>query len=327
MQDKIQEDQHKVVSQPQVTQQQQVRLGVYQSKQGKLGAIQARTPWGSKQNPVEFEKFRKTGINRSELIQNPYNVEEAKTGLQQKDTLNPIDSDEIIPGDFYNEKGYYLGTDGKNDNKIYIVEKKADRKIIKKNENKGKTTQVKDVKSARLVSTAAGLDEALNVLKRTQAKTSTDDEGGKHEESSLVMNDGTVVRGKPGSKVVYANAGDFASTSIPKLPDGSSNTDVATLIHSHPTESEVVGDQVLSFSAQEPTNKDAKNAFEKYKVNIIAGRLGRASAKRDQRGEIVKTDASLGLSVYNGHGRVDLTKKRVKRIVKDQINRGKHKKK
>lgn len=254
-------------------------------------------------------------------------VDRSQAQVIQHKSEGQGDSKEIIPGDFYNEKGHYLGSDGKNDNNIYIVEDKADRKKIKKNHKKGIHTQVKDVKSARLISTAAGLDEALDVLKRTQGKTASDDEGGKHEESSIVLNDNTVVRGKSGAKVKYKE-GAIAETSIPKLPEGLTEEDVAVLIHSHPTVSEIIGNTLWSFSAKSPTDKDATNAFTKYKINIIAGRLGNASVRKNQRGEVVPMDKALGIAIYDGNGAsVDLTIPQVKRILKNQIKRGKYQKK
>lgn len=103
------------------------------------------------------------------------------------------------------------------------------------------------------------------------------------------------------------------------LPEGAANNDVAVLIHSHPTKSETVEEQVLSFSAKEPTDADNRNGFQRFGVNIIVGRLGRASGSRNQSGKITKTAASLGISVYNRtrNGRVDLKRNRVRRIVRD----------
>lgn len=256
------------------------------TREGKLGVVQA------KQRPVQ----------RKEVVNKP---------------------DKVTPGDFYDKQGYYLGTDGKNDKKIYIVREKADRKKIRKNEKKNGTTNLNEVESAFLISTGEALRESLNVLERTQKTTVDDDEGGKHEESSVVMNNGEVLRGEPGKKAKYGT-NETASASIPKLPEGSTNEDVAALIHSHPTESEIVKDMIFSFSAQEPTKQDLKNGLEKFQTNIITGRLGYASGKTEN-GRLVKTDAKLGISAYtkSKNGRVDLKVNQVKRIIKNQIKQGK----
>ena len=274
------------------------------TREGKLGVIQA------KQRPVQ----------RQQTANMP-----ARAQSDQADKIKGVNnSDKITPGDFYDKQGYYLGTDGKDDKKVYIVRKKEDRKKIKKNEKKDSITDLNEVESAFLISTGESLRESLNVLDRTKKTTASDDEGGKHEESSIVMNDGKVLRGESGKKAKYGE-NETASASIPKLPEGSTNKDVAALIHSHPTESKIIKDIIFSFSTQEPTKQDLKNGLEKFQTNIIAGRLGYASGKTDASGRNIKTDAKLGISVYtkSKNGRVDLKVNQVKRILKNQIKRGK----
>ena len=61
---------------------------------------------------------------------------------------NPIklvDPDGREIGDYYNKKGKYLGWVGVNDNRIYIIGLRCDKRIIKKNNSKGKTTSVNNL--------------------------------------------------------------------------------------------------------------------------------------------------------------------------------------
>ena len=51
-------------------------------------------------------------------------------------------------GNFYKANGAYLGTDGLSDGEVYIVRNRADKKMIRKNNKAGSTTQVSEVASA-----------------------------------------------------------------------------------------------------------------------------------------------------------------------------------
>ena len=56
-----------------------------------------------------------------------------------------IDPDGMAPGDFYNENGKKIGTDGVNDGKKYLVTNKIDVNKIQKNDEAGKTTQTSEL--------------------------------------------------------------------------------------------------------------------------------------------------------------------------------------
>ena len=59
-----------------------------------------------------------------------------------------IDPDGMLEGDFYDEDGKYIGTDGINDSKKYIVTDKSEAKQIKKTDKAGGTTQRTNVSSS-----------------------------------------------------------------------------------------------------------------------------------------------------------------------------------
>ena len=50
-----------------------------------------------------------------------------------------------FPGDFYNEGGKKIGTDGKDDGKVYVVTDKKEVNQIKKTDKEGGTTQKSEV--------------------------------------------------------------------------------------------------------------------------------------------------------------------------------------
>nr|WP_295871554.1 RHS repeat-associated core domain-containing protein [uncultured Chitinophaga sp.] len=101
-----------------------------------------------------------------------------------------IDPDGMWPGDFYSEKGNKIGTDGINDGKKYVVTDKQEVKAIEKVDKKGGTTQVSTVSSAVQLPPDVALRESINVLDRTITN------GGLKEEASIVLKDGTIVRGR-----------------------------------------------------------------------------------------------------------------------------------
>ncbi|MGV0923454.1 DUF6443 domain-containing protein [Empedobacter tilapiae] len=201
------------------------------------------------------------------------------------------------PGDYYDTDGNKIGTDGINDQKKYIVTNKDDVKSIKKTNNKGGTTQLSDVSSASLLPSNSVLKESLAVLDRT------DSNGGKKEESSLVMKDGTVVKGETGPEVKFGTD-EYASAKLPSLPDGKTITDVEASIHSHPTASETVGETIYSSSALDPSSNDV-NTFKQFGTNIIVGRLGFSEGTTSPSPTTGKMETSIsspskGIGIYNG---------------------------
>ncbi|GEM52634.1 hypothetical protein [Empedobacter brevis] len=214
--------------------------------------------------------------------------------------LRFIDPDGMFatpPGDFYDTDGNKIGTDGIDDQKKYVVTNKDDVKSIKKTNKKGGTTQASDVDSASLLPSDASLKESLAVLDRTDAN------GGKKEESSLVMKDGTVVKGEAGPEVQFG-ADEYASAKLPAIPEGKTIADVEASIHSHPTASEAIGEKTYSSSALEPSSND-QNTFKQFGTNIIAGRLGLAEGTikpnpMTGQNETSISSPSKGIGIYNG---------------------------
>ncbi len=69
--------------------------------------------------------------------------------------------------DFFDENGNKIGTDGKDDDVVYIVTDKEEKKEIKNKDKKNGTTDPNNVKS-KIETTKTELKESLNVLDRTE---------------------------------------------------------------------------------------------------------------------------------------------------------------
>jgi hypothetical protein len=140
------------------------------------------------------------------------------TGLAAvKVTLRPVtsryrmsftDPSGMIAGDFYNEDGNKLGTDGVNDGKIYVVADDAVAKQIKETNKKGGTTAVATVPSAVQLPSLAVRAEIGAAVTRSNSPTTDDTKGEFHEEGGVW---GTV---NGAEKIVPAAAGAVANPQI-----------------------------------------------------------------------------------------------------------------
>jgi RHS repeat-associated protein len=229
-----------------------------------------------------------------------------------------IDPDGRAPlADFFNIRGKKIGTDGVNNGRKFIVTNKSEVKQIKRTNKKNGTTQVSSLNSAEILPSDTALSESLNVLTRTKAPNSSDTKGGLHGESSIVMNDGTVLRGPSGSKAtIDSNNMLVANETLPKLPSGTTTSDVEVTIHSHVTGIILQNGQIYSHDATQPSNTDI-GTFGQYSTNIIVGPIGQASANISN-GNIQINQPPNGIAIYSGNSttpRIVLKVKAVKRII------------
>ena len=231
---------------------------------------------------------------------------------------NPIrfvDLDGRQAGEYYNENGRHIGSDGNDDNMKYVVTDNDEARTVRQNNRRGNDTSLDEVTSAVVLPSDAALSESLDVLQRTI------DNGGKKEESSLVMKDGLPVRGKPGEEVVYGQD-EYAGASLPDLPEGTSIDDVEASIHSHPTKAEMIGTVLYSGNALEPTLTDAIT-FSQFEFNIIVGPLGQATAREvEENGtkRVQISEKTKGVVIYkrgNPEPAVKLSKRAVERIISE----------
>ncbi|ASW73641.2 sugar-binding protein [Chryseobacterium piperi] len=223
-----------------------------------------------------------------------------------------IDPDGRAPlTDFYNLSGKKIGTDGVNNGvRVVVTDNKEARSISKIKGN----VDTSSVKSGATLPSTAVLKESLNVLDRTI------NNGGKKEESSIVMKDGSVLRGTQGPEVQYGKDA-YASATLPDLPTGKTTADAAASIHSHPTKTEVVGEKVYSGNAQEPSATDT-TTFAQYDTNVIVGPLGYSTGQSGVNTSTGKMETTTnanpnGIVIYNSSypEPLKLETKAVKRIL------------
>nr|WP_314499904.1 hypothetical protein [uncultured Chryseobacterium sp.] len=190
---------------------------------------------------------------------------------------------------------------------------KNDKEAKSISKRKGNVNASSVISGVTLPSTAV-LKESLNVLDRTL------NNGGKKEESSIVMTDGIALQGKQGPEVQYGKDA-FASATLPDLPMYCTPADVEASIHSHPTKTEVVGEKVYSGNAQEPSATDA-TTFAQYDTNVIVGPLGYSTGQTGVntstgRMETTTNASPNGIVIYNNSypEPLKLETKAVKRIL------------
>jgi RHS repeat-associated protein len=232
-----------------------------------------------------------------------------------------IDPDGMTPGDFYDGNGNKIGTDGIiNDGKKYAVTDKKEVEAIKKTDKAGGTTQVSEINSIQLIPNDIALNESLNILKRTGAKTEKDPQGGLHGESSLVMKDGTVIKGESGDAAFINSKNELmADEKLPKLPPGKGPLDVEVSIHSHVTGSMERDGQIYSHHIKNPSDIDM-STFKQYGnfgMHIIVGPLEQATAKQ-RNGSLDVSQGSNGIAVYRGNSTtpsLTLTIKAIEKIL------------
>ena len=224
-----------------------------------------------------------------------------------------IDPDGMTPGDFYNESGNKIGTDGIDDKKKYVVTDKEEAKAIEKTNKDRGTTQVGGVSSAKLLPSNTALQASVDVLKATVKG------GGLKENSALAMKDGTVVNGKEGPLPTIADGFSTAPSSLPAIPDGKTVADVEVAIHSHPTEIQIEDGIAYAHSATLPSALDKTTLPQYGATNIIVGPLGQGTTTRNLDGTFNKSQTTLGAVIYNSSmvEQVRLTQKAVERIIKN----------
>ena len=227
-----------------------------------------------------------------------------------------VDPDGMLatpPTDLFNMNGKKIGTDGVDNGQIMVVTDKDEAKQISK--TKG-NVDLSTLKSGVSLPSDVALRESLDVLDRTIKN------GGKREENSLVMKDGTVIRGASGPETEYGKDAE-AETNLASLLVGKTTVDAEATIHSHLTDAEVINGKVFSGNATIPSKTDG-GTFANYEINIIVGPLGQASAKEQlntQTGKIetIITKPVNGISIYKGNSPkpiLSLPGKTVEKILK-----------
>jgi RHS repeat-associated core domain len=193
-----------------------------------------------------------------------------------------IDPDGMAPfGDYYNQRGQKIGTDGNDDGIVYVVTDREEVDAIKATNKAGGTTDVSSVSSAKKLPSAKIRAEMGKAVERSNSRNTNrkdefkgnDDEGGFHEEGGVYgtrNGEDIVVHAKPGEKtdpldaematVVPGNAANPEEEKKLPRPEGS--------FHVHPRGTRKSGDigPTGSFNP-EPTPGVDYNEASSYKGN------------------------------------------------------------
>jgi len=199
-----------------------------------------------------------------------------------------------FPGDFYNEKGKKVGTDGIDDGKVYVVTDNKEARSIKKTDKQGGTTQVGEVSSAVELPSANVREQMGEAVDRSDAPNESvgDSKGGFHEEGGIF--------GKTNGqeKVIAAEPGPASDPSVDskaevdvfsgETPDNYLE-EVEGTFHVHPSGTVTKGNTTSSF-VQSPSDVDVTNAGTNAQSGAVTGNsvvLGAGNGK---------------VYIYNGKG-------------------------
>jgi RHS repeat-associated protein len=190
---------------------------MYKNNLGRFTAVDPMLASGKNANPQTFNRYAYT-------LNNPTNL---------------VDPSGLIPGDYVNQDGDYIGWDGVKDDKIYVVTDKKEVDQIRKTEKKGGTTATSTI-SSELQLPSLLVRQAVGAAADRTKKPTADDIAGNHHEEAFVA--GPAVEGGQ-ETVVNAPPGAFADLSLPSTKVATSNplggdvsvlADVTVDVHTHP---------------------------------------------------------------------------------------------
>lgn len=170
---------------------------------------------------------------------------------------------------------------------VIILFDKEKIKHIRKCKKKGGEVIIEKY-GKRIYTSKYVLREVLEVLKRTQKN------GGSREETSVVLNDKTVLQGRTGDYPTIEKGWSIAEIKIPPLPEGKTNTDVEATIHSHPIEPILQNGEVYMYTENVLSQAD-RIAFPFFKLNIVISPLGRVNSLP---GSMVLSNRTIGAVFY-----------------------------
>lgn len=185
-----------------------------------------------------------------------------------------LDPDGMAPGDFYDEQGNKIGTDGIKDHKLYVITDKNEVKAANVATSKGLKFSKSDVKSEIELPSFAIRTRMGDAVTRSNNPNSSDSVGGLHEEGGYYGKNA-----KGDSVVIDANSGDAYKKGDPGLgvnPSLAGNQydsqsvwrskdDIEGTFHVHPK-----GGSGVSF-VQGPSNADLKNSVTRGITKGITG--------------------------------------------------------
>ena len=216
-----------------------------------------------------------------------------------------IDPNGMWVGDFYDQKGKYLGTDGINDGKLYVVTNKSEAKQISKTNKSGGTTAGSNVSSSIQLPSAFVRSEMNKAIDRAGSPSF-------HEEGGFF---GTDAQG--GEYVVHAASGDKADPSID--PEASINVFKAAnssdlsktaggsidgTFHTHPDGTVVIGPGANTIGGTTTTHSFQNEPSNRVVNGVATGDI--PNAKANTMGvtgnHYVLAQGNKTVYIYNGTG-------------------------
>jgi len=198
--------------------------------------------------------------------------------------------------DYYDLDGNRIGSDGNDaDKRNFVVTDKKEVKAIKAAEKKGSHVSLGSLSSAKQNPTKASMRDAVETLDKTDAV------GGDQEYSNTTMSDGTTLVGGygPKIKVDYVRGTITGESTTAKLPPGTTDADVASVNHSHPTKVLTApnGVQFMAGNALAPSPTDNAGVMNFSGFNIISGPLGTGNYNNNYQ---IFYPPLSGLAIYKG---------------------------
>lgn len=226
-----------------------------------------------------------------------------------QDRSKIIDYSSEVYTEIFDEKGNKIGEDkdGEIGNIMIITDKDLVLRI------KNNTTQHLEALGEDLTSgvhtTKTIIEEALHVLERTIKN------GGLREEISAITMDGEIIRGKTGKFPFIKNGSQHAESAEIKIPVYINYREI-TIIHSHPTTTQVIGNTAYPQTTTNPSTDDLL-AFPYHDANIIVGNI-RAPSLRIDKEKVIVGHVPKGASFYNDRDpqpKVTLSVKAMKKML------------
>jgi len=204
-----------------------------------------------------------------------------------------IDPDGMYPGDFINEKGQYLGNDGIDDSKVYVVkttQKKFDsgapsagitkdkakttEKFIAENSGNTAAFQNNDIaysNSVEIAGNSTTRQSMVDIVNQDDGRGGTADANNR-EYGGVVRTDGTVVQSPPGP-VSNPTVNKKATIDITSF-------EFQSTFHSHPSgtvtpdrsSNSIGGETVSGYFRSAPSNKPGDVSNSGAKINYVFSR-------------------------------------------------------
>jgi len=198
-------------------------------------------------------------------------------------------------GDYYGKNGKYLGSDGIDDGKIYIVTDSKEKKYIKKKFKNKEAFSPDDIKNKVQLPGLRTLEESVSILETVSNDT-------ENEFPRVVMKNGEVREGNE-----LGNGKSTIEYSQDEIPE------IEATIHFHTLKIWKENGELLYTSAEVPSIYD-KEVFKDIKHNVILGYIGKVYQRGNQ---VIKPKIGASYYFYNSL-KISLSKNALKKIVKHQ---------